>query len=55
MSFRYFDAAGNQLTSEQLRTMQVTTPAMEHVFVTAEACAGKMWNKADNLEEPPAR
>lgn len=34
MKFRYFDPAGQQITPEQLRMMQVMTPSMDHVFVT---------------------
>lgn len=34
MEFRYFDASGRQLTVEQLCSMQVLTPAMNHVFAT---------------------
>lgn len=34
MKFRYFDPAGRQITLEQLRSMQVITPAMDHVFAT---------------------
>ena len=34
MVFRYFDTEGKQLTFEQLRLMQISTPAMDHVFAT---------------------
>lgn len=34
MKFRYFDPAGRQITLEQLRSMQVMTPAMDHVVAT---------------------
>lgn len=34
MVFRYFDAEGRQLTAEQLNSMSVLTPAMDHVFAT---------------------
>ena len=34
MMFRYFDTEGKQLTFEQLCSMRVSTPAMNHVFAT---------------------
>ena len=38
MTFRYFDAEGQQLTREQLNAMRIVTPAMEHVFATVMEC-----------------
>lgn len=34
MEFRCFDLNGNQITLEDLRQIQFTTPAMEHVIAT---------------------
>ena len=34
MNFRYFDAGGQQITSEQLHSMGITTPAIEHIFAS---------------------
>lgn len=50
MNFRYFDANGRQLTSEQLNAMRIMTPAMEHVFATVLDRVGKLRNQADDLE-----
>lgn len=55
MNFRYFDANGNQITNDQLKTMQVTTPAMEHIFATVVNRVGKSWKEADRLEETSSR
>lgn len=48
--FRYFDATGKQLTNEQLKTMNIVTPAMEHIFATVADRVGKVWMKSDKLE-----
>jgi len=37
MLFRYFDSSGKRLTYEQLRSLHITTPVMEHVFATVES------------------
>ena len=50
LNFRYFDAAGKQLTEEQLKTMNIVTPAMEHIFAAVAERVGKAWIKSDNLE-----
>lgn len=50
MKFRYFDAAGKQLTGEQLKSMRIVTPAMEHVFSTVAERVEKSWKEAENLE-----
>lgn len=50
MNFRFFDADGQQLTNEQLNSMRIVTPAMEHVFATVLDRVGKLRNQADNLE-----
>lgn len=55
LNFRYFDANGNQITNDQLKTMQVTTPAMEHIFATVVNRVGKSWKEADRLEETSSR
>lgn len=52
MIFRYFDAAGKQLTNEQLKTMNIVTPAMEHIFATVSDRIGKAWTQPDKLESP---
>lgn len=51
MNFRYFDAAGNQLTNEQLKTMCIVTPAMEHIFATVTERIEKSWKQDDKLEK----
>ena len=50
MNFRYFDVTGKQLTNEQLKTMNIVTPAMEHIFATVADRVGKAWMKSDKLE-----
>ena len=50
MNFRYFDATGKQLTNEQLKTMNIITPAMEHIFITVADRVGKAWMKSDQFE-----
>ena len=50
MKFRYFDAGGRQLTLEQLRSMGVQTPAMDHVFATVAERVEKTVNLADRIE-----
>ncbi len=55
LNFRYFDAHGNQLTSEQLKIMQITTPAMEHIFATVVERVGKSRNQLGRLEEPSSK
>ena len=51
MNFRYFDANGIQLTREQLRSMGIATPAMEHIFATVVERIGKIRKPLDTLEE----
>ena len=41
MTFRYFDTTGNQLTAEQLKSMRIATPAMEHILATVKERAEK--------------
>ena len=50
MKFRYFDAAGRQLTLEQLNSMGVLTPAMDHVFATVAERVEKNGNSEDLIE-----
>lgn len=51
LNFRYFDAAGKQLTNEQLKSMRIVTPAMEHIFATVADRIEKSWKQADKLED----
>ena len=51
MNFRYFDAAGNQLTMEQLKSMCIATPAMSHILATVKDRAEKNWKSAERLED----
>ena len=53
MNFRYFDAAGNQLTTEQLKSMCIATPAMEHILATVKERIEKNWKSAERLEDYP--
>jgi hypothetical protein len=50
MNFRYFDAAGNQLTIEQLKAMCIVTPTIEHIFATVVERIEKSWKQTDRLE-----
>lgn len=34
MMLRYFDSQGRQLTFEELRSMNISTPVMEHIVAT---------------------
>ena len=52
LNFRYFDATGKQLTNEQLKSMRIVTPAMEHIFATVVDRIEKSWNQSDKLENP---
>lgn len=53
MNFRYFDAAGRQLTPEQLRSLDLLTPAMDHVFATVAERLGKSGNPGGPVETGP--
>ena len=55
MKFRYFDPTGRQLTPEQLRSMQVMTPAMDHVFATALNRLEKSGISGGRIEKPAAK
>lgn len=55
VNFRYFDATGKQLTREQLKTMNIVTPAMEHIFATVAERAGKSRMPSNELEKPEQR
>lgn len=55
MKFRYFDQAGHQITPEQLRTMQVMTPAMDHVFATVLERLEKNERSGDPIEKAPLK
>ena len=50
LNFRCFDAADNQLTSEQLKLMRIVTPAMEHIFATVVERIEKSRKQPDRLE-----
>ncbi|MCI8330092.1 MAG: hypothetical protein HFG02_11040 [Oscillibacter sp.] len=50
MNFRYFDAAGRQLTPEQLQSLRLLTPAMDHVFATVAERLGKPGNPGRPVE-----
>lgn len=51
MNFRYFDEAGKQLTDEQLKSMRILTPAMEHIFASVVDRVEKSWKQPDKLEK----
>lgn len=34
MTIRYFDCQGRQLSYEELRALNITTPVMEHIVAT---------------------
>lgn len=51
LNFRYFDAAGKQLTNEELKSMRIVTPAMEHIFATVADRVEKSWKQANDLEK----
>ena len=55
MNFRYFDAAGTQLTPEQLKSMGIATPAMEHILVTVIDRIEKNWKQGSPLEVDPLK
>ena len=50
MKFRYFDKGGRQLTIEQLHSMRVLTPDMDHVFATVAERVEKNRNSEDLIE-----
>lgn len=51
MNFRFFNADGEQLTNEQLQSMRIVTPAMEHIFATVADRVEKSWKQSDKLEK----
>ena len=55
LNFRYFDANDDQLTNEQLKSLHIVTPAMEHIFATVLKRAGKLRNQADIIEDRQPR
>lgn len=55
LNFRYFDGEGNPLTYEQLLSMSIVTPAMEHVFATVTGRVGKTWKPSDRVEKEPPK
>ncbi len=50
MTFRYFDAEGRRLTVEQLHSMGVLTPAMDHIFATVAERVEKNERSEDPIE-----
>lgn len=50
MYFRCFDADGKQLTADQLKSMRIATPEMEHIFAAVTERIEKNWKQADKLE-----
>ena len=55
MIFRYFDAEGRQLTAEQLSTMNVLTPAMDHIFATVLERMEKYGKVEERIEKQLSR
>ena len=53
MQFRYFDADGRQVTPKELRTMQVTTPAIEHIFASLIERLEKSGKPPQEIESRP--
>lgn len=51
LNFRYFDSTGHQLTNEQLNSMRIVTPAMEHIFATVVDRIEKSWKQPEKLEK----
>lgn len=54
LNFRYFDADGNQLSAEQLKSMRIVTPAMEHILATVTDRIEQSLKQADKLEPQPS-
>jgi len=50
MVFRYFDPDGRQLSREQLLSMNVVTPIMEHVLGTVAQRVEKSWENKKQVE-----
>lgn len=55
MVFRYFDAEGRQLTLQQLCSMGVSTPAMDHVFATVLKRVEKYGKEEGRIEKKSSR
>ncbi len=52
MNFRYFDINGQQITSEQMLSMQIMTPSMEHVLASVMERVletRRQWNPVENF------
>lgn len=54
MKFRYFDPVGNQIAPEQLRSMRVMTPVMNHVFATVLKRLEKTERSGEPIEKTSA-
>lgn len=55
MIFRYFDTEGKQLTFEQLCSMQISTPAMDHIFSTVLERVESSGKKEGAVETGPLK
>ena len=55
VKFRYFDPAGRQIAPEQLRSMQIMTPAMDHVFATVRERLEKNERSGQPIEKAALR
>lgn len=55
VKFRYFDPAGRQIAPEQLRFMQIMTPAMDHVFATVRERLEKNERSGQPIEKAALR
>lgn len=53
MIFRYFDVKGKQLTVEQLCSMQVSTPVMNHIFATVLERVENAGKEGGSIEKKP--
>ena len=53
MIFRYFDVKGKQLTVEQLCSLQVSTPVMNHIFATVLKRMENTGKDSGSIEKQP--
>lgn len=53
MNFRYFDSAGKQLTVEQLKSMCIVTPVMEHILATVTERMERSLEHSGKLDVSP--
>lgn len=52
MEFRYFDPEGRQIPPHLLPSMDITTPAMEHVFAVVAERLEKAGKQRARVESP---